>query len=68
MGRAASGGVFWGFCKFSMILSNLFVHGWGCVPVLLGVWLRHPALNPTGRWMELGLGVKMENSWRAHTD
>ena len=38
VGRAASGGVFWGVCELSMILGSLSANGWGCVPVLLVVW------------------------------
>ena len=37
VGRAVSGGVFWGVCDLSMILGSLFANGWGCVPVLLVV-------------------------------
>ena len=29
-----------GICDLSMILCNLSVNGWGCVPVLVVVWLR----------------------------
>ena len=38
MGRAASGGVFWGVCELSMTLGSLSADGWGCVPVLLVIW------------------------------
>ena len=38
MGRAVSGGVFWGICKLSMTSGSLFADGWICVPVLLVVW------------------------------
>ena len=38
VGRATSGGVFWGVCELSMIFGSLFADGWGCVPVLLVVW------------------------------
>ena len=38
VGRAASGGVFWGVCELSMILGILSANGWGCVPVLLVDW------------------------------
>ena len=40
VGRAASGGVFWGVCELSMILGSLSANGWVCVPVLLVVWHR----------------------------
>ena len=43
VGRAASGGVFWGVCEFSMILGSLSANGRGCVPILLVVW--HGALE-----------------------
>ena len=29
VGRAASGGVFWGVCELSMILGSLSANGWG---------------------------------------
>ena len=38
VGRAQSGGVFWGVCELSMILGSLSANAWGCVPVLLVVW------------------------------
>ena len=38
VGRAMSGGVFWGVCELSMTLGSLSANGWGCVPVLLVVW------------------------------
>ena len=38
VGRAASGGVFWGVCDLIMILGSLSANGWGCVLVLLVVW------------------------------
>ena len=38
VGRAVSGGVFWGVCEISMILGSLFSNGWACVPVLLVPW------------------------------
>ena len=37
VGRAMSGGVFWGVCDLIMILGSLSANGWGCVPVLLVV-------------------------------
>ena len=40
LGTSTSGGVFWGVCGLIMILGNLSVNGWGCVPVLLVVWHR----------------------------
>ena len=51
VGRAASGGVFWGVCDFIMILGSLSANGWGCVPVLLVVWHR---LSSTGACWPLG--------------
>ena len=38
VGRSMSGGVFWGVCGLTMILSSLCGNGLGCVPVLLIVW------------------------------
>ena len=46
VGRTASGGVFWGVCDLIMILGSLSVHGWGCVSVLLVVWLRVSSTVP----------------------
>ena len=43
VGRAASGGVFWGVCEFSMILDSLSANGRGCVPILLVVWHGAPS-------------------------
>ena len=40
VGRATSGGVFWGVCDLIMILGSLSANGWGCVSVLLVVWHR----------------------------
>ena len=51
VGRAASGGVFWGVCELSMILGSLSDSGWGCVPVLLVVWHR---VSSTGACWPLG--------------
>ena len=48
VGRAASGGVFWGVCELSMTLGSLSASGWGCVPVLLGVW--HGVSSPGACW------------------
>ena len=39
VGRTMSGGVFWGVCELSMILGSLSANGWGCVTVLVVVWL-----------------------------
>ena len=39
VGRTTSGDVFWGVCDLIMILGSLSANGWGCVPVLLVVWL-----------------------------
>ena len=52
-----SGGVFWGVCDLIMILGSLSASGWGCVPVLLVVWLRVSStvgwwsLSRTGSWL-----------------
>ena len=40
VGTSTSGGVLWGVCGLIMILGSLSANGWGCVPVLLGVWHR----------------------------
>ena len=54
VGRAASGGVFWGVCEFSMILGRLSANGWGCGPVLLVVW--HGASSSGALWPLGGAG------------
>ena len=54
MGRAVSGGVFWGVCKLSMILGSLSANGWGCVPVLLVDW--HGASSTGACWPLGGAG------------
>ena len=51
VGRATSGGVFWGVCELSMTLGSLSANGWCCVPVLLVVW--HGACS-TGACCPLG--------------
>ena len=48
LGRAASGGVFWGVCELSMILGSLYANGCHCVPVLLVVW--HGASGTGACW------------------
>ena len=54
VGRATSGGVFWGVCELSMTLGSLSANGWGCVPVLLVVW--HGASSTGGCWLLAGVG------------
>ena len=54
VGRAASGGVFWGVCEFSMILASLSANGWGCVPVLVVVW--HEVSSTVACWLLGGDG------------
>ena len=49
MGRAMSGGAFWGVCELSMTLGSLSADGWVCVPVLLAVW--HEASSTGGCWL-----------------
>ena len=51
VGRAASGGVFWGVCELCMILGSPSASGWGCVPVLLVVWHGASALELVGHWV-----------------
>ena len=48
VGRAVSGGVFWGVCELSMILGSLSANGRGCVLVLLVVW--HGASSTGACW------------------
>ena len=54
VGRAMSGGVFWGVCELSMLLGRLSARGWGCVPVLLVVW--HGASSTGACWPLGGAG------------
>ena len=51
VGRAASGGVFWGVCELTKILGSLSANGCCCGPVLLVVW--HGA-SSTGAYWPLG--------------
>ena len=54
VGMTASGGVFWGVCKLTMILGSLSANGWGCVPVLLVVW--HGVSSTVACWWLSGAG------------
>ena len=54
VGRAVSGGVFWGVCELSMVLGSLSANGWGCVPVLLVFW--HGASSSGACWPLGGSG------------
>ena len=49
VGRATSGGVFWGVCELGMILGSLSSNGWGCAPILLVVW--HGVSSTGGCWL-----------------
>ena len=55
-GQVHAGGVFSGVCGLIMILGSLSANGWGCVPVLLVVWLRVSStvacwsLSEAGSW------------------
>ena len=63
--KAASGGVFWGVWVLSMVLGILSANGCGCVPVCYFSGMGRPALEPAGRWVELGLSVETEISGTA---
>ena len=54
VGRAMSGGVFWGVCELSMILGSLSANGWGCVPLLVVVW--HGTSSTAACWPFGGSG------------
>ena len=54
VGRAVSGGVFWGVYGLSMTLGSLSANGWGCVPLLLVVW--HRASSTGACWPLCGAG------------
>ena len=68
MGRAMSGGVFWGICELSMNLGSLSADGWVCVPVLLVVW--HEASSSGGCRLlgRAGSWIRMEASMRTLAD
>ena len=51
VGRAASGGVFWGVCDLIMILGSFSANGWSCIPVLLVVC---HGVSSTGACWSLG--------------
>ena len=68
MDWTTSVGVFGGFCELSTTLAACPLMD---EVVFLSCWLfgvRCPALEPACSWAELGLGVKMDISRRAHTD
>ena len=68
MGRAVSGGVFWGVCELSMTLGSLSTVGGAG---FLSCWLfgvRCLALEPAGSCVGLGLGVDMDTFRNAHAD
>ena len=54
VGRAVSGGVFWGVCELSMISGSLSANGLACVPVLLVFW--HAASRARVCWSLGGIG------------
>ena len=54
VGRAVSGGVFWGVCGLIMILGSLSANECGCVPVLLVVW--HGTFSTGDCWPLGGAG------------
>ena len=54
VGRAASGGVFWGVYELRMILGSLSANECSCVPVLLVVW--HGASSTGACWPLCGAG------------
>ena len=58
MGKATSGDVFWGVCELIMIFGSLSAKGWGCVPVLLGVW--HEVSSTGACWSLGGVGLSVE--------
>ena len=54
VGRAISGGVFWGVCDLIMILGSVSSNWWGCVPILLVVWDR--VSSTVACWLVSGAG------------
>ena len=54
VGRATSGGLFWGVCELSMILGSISANGWGCVPFFLVVW--HGSSSTGVSWSLSGAG------------
>ena len=53
-GQGHIGGVFCGVCELTVILGSLSANGWGCVPVLLFVWLG--ASSARAFWLLGGAG------------
>ena len=51
MGRATSGGVFWGVCGLSTTLDSLSADGWVCVPFVL---VALHGVFSTGAYRQLG--------------
>ena len=68
LGRATSGGVFWGVSELSVTLGSLSAYGWGSVPVLLVVWHGASSTGACWLWVELGRSVEMKISGRALVD
>ena len=54
VGKTTSGGVFWGACELSMILSTPSANGWRCVLVLLFVF--HVVSRAGACWLLSGAG------------
>ena len=54
VGKATSGGVFWGVCVLNVILGSLSANGCGCIPILLVVW--HGAASSGTCWPLGGAG------------
>ena len=57
VGWAASGGVFWGVCELSVILSSLSANGGVVLLSCLFFDMGHPALELADHRVELGLSV-----------
>ena len=48
---------------FGMSRGHWSAYDWVCFPILLVIWMRHPALGDAGSWVMPGLGFKWRPSW-----
>ena len=46
-----------------MFVGSLSANDWVCIPVLLVVWVRHPALGDASRWVVPSLGYRWRSLW-----
>ena len=71
VGRPMTKVEFWDGCKLKKTLNILSSDRRGCLSILLLFGLNKilfPALDPTGCWVGLGIGAKIETTERVHTN